>query len=254
MKKKVDWNVALEKFLTPLEKRPIIAGALVTGSHAIGTQSTNSDIDIHLILAKGTPWRERGNCYIDGYLIEYFMNSIAQLTEYRKSDFKEYSRTDARMFALGRILFDKTGELTNFQKSAKKELLREFPKRSASEVELGKYSLWDELDNLQDLEKANSPAYDYCHKLLLNRALEVYRKFLRIDVGATSKIYRYFTEPDFRKRYSLTVFPDTRFSTLFVDCLTDNSFRKIAALVNHSNKKMGGLELEGWKARTHSVK
>lgn len=246
----IPWEKALEKFLRPIRKNPLITGALITGSRAIGTTSANSDIDVHLILAKGTKWRERGNKYVDGYMVEYFMNTIAQLAAYRRHDYAAYSRTDARMFALGRIIFDTTGELTAFQQSAWKELDKTFRKPSKNEIEMGKYGLWDELDNLEALFLTKSPAYDYCHKLLLNRTLEVYRRYLALDVGASSKIVRYFTEPDFRKRYSLPVFPDSAFSKKFIGCLTDNSFPKIKMLVNHTNRKMGGLVLDGWKART----
>ncbi len=253
LNKRKRWEDALNKFLLSWKGKPEVFGALVSGSRVLGTDTQNSDIDIHIVLAGHVVWRERGNCIVDGYLIEYFSNSLAQLKEYRKDDFKSFTHTDARMFALGRIVFDKTGALRKLQLAAQKELKIKFRKLSKAEIELGKYSLWDELDNLKDLREASSTFYPYSHHLLLNRILDLYRKYLGVEVSASSKLERYFTDTSFRQRYGIGGFQDLKFVRLFVGAVEKQTFDSIEKLVEHVLVQMGGFKVDGWKLRSKST-
>ena len=248
--KERDWEQALMKFLASWKRRKDVIGALVTGSRVFGTHNQHSDIDVHILLAKDITWRERGNCFVDGYLIEYFSNPLVQLKEYRKEDFKSFTHTDARMFALGRIIFDKTGTLKKLQQDSRRELRAKFRRLSKTEIELGKYSLWDELDNLKDLWERKSHFYTFSHNLLLQRILELYRKFLGLEVSSSSKLERYFTDKSFRQRYGIEHFHDSHFVKLFMVSIEKQTFSSISTLVEYVLKAMNGFEIDGWKLRS----
>lgn len=244
------WESALEKFLKPWRRKPEVVAALAVGSRVQGTSTPNSDIDVHIILKPGVKWRQRGNCYVDGFLIEYFSNPVEQLKVYREADRQSFRRADARMFALGRIVFDKDGILRRLQASATRELTVPFRKLAPAELEMAKYGLWDDLDNLRDLVSAESGWYRYAHHLLLARALESYRRYLGAETGAPAKLERFFTDKSFRRGYAIPDFPDPEFVRLFGSAVRDETFRRIERLVRHVLRRMGGFEIDGWKLRS----
>jgi hypothetical protein len=245
-----NWEKALSIFLKDWLGKPYVIGVLVSGSRVFGTDTKYSDIDVHIILDDKVKWRERGTRIVNGYLIEYFANPVKQLMRYRTYDRADFTLLDSRMFAKGKILFDKTGVVKKLQDSAKKELKTRFRKLSKVEVDFGKYFLWDDLDNLKDLSQRKNEFYSLSYSLLLNRTLETYRKFLGVEVCTTSKLDRYFKEPDFRAKYSLKEFPDSRFVNLFLMALNKQNNRNISNLVDYVIKVMGGLNLKDWKVRT----
>lgn len=64
------WEAAVDKFLEPWRRRKCVIGAMVCGSYVTGDPSKHSDLDVQIILAKGTCWRERGNRIVDDFEID----------------------------------------------------------------------------------------------------------------------------------------------------------------------------------------
>lgn len=244
------WQIALEKFLQSWRLKPEVVGALATGSRVLGTNTPNSDIDVHIVLKSGITWRERGNRRIAGFLVEYFCNPVEQYEEYRKDDVAAFTRIDARMFAKGRIIFDTDGTLREIQRRARRELRKSFRKLSKAEIELGKYLLWDGLDDLRELATKRSCFYAHAHHLLLNRALETYRRYLGLEVTPPAKLQRYFSDASFRLNYGIAEFSDKQFVRLFEDSLKQQSFSSISKLLRHVLRCMGGFEINGWRFRS----
>ncbi len=244
------WEAALEEFLRPWRRKREVIGALVTGSRVQGTNTPNSDIDVHIILKSGITWRERGNCRVAGFLVEYFCNPVEQYEEYRKKDVAAFTRCDARMFARGRIIFDTDGTLGRIQRSSRRELRKSFRKLSKAEIETGKYFLWDGLDDLRELSAKKTRFYAHAHHLLLNRALETYRRYLGAEVSPPAKLERYFRDPIFRANYGIKEFGDKQFVRLFQASVQQQSFSSISKLLQHVFRRMGGFEIDGWRFRS----
>ncbi len=154
------------------------------------------------------------------------------------------------MLAGAEIIFDKQGVLKRIQSQAKKDLRSKFRRLNKAEVELGKYSIWDELDSLKDLTDKGSSFYCFSHSLLLKKVLDIYRKFLGIDAGPSAKLERYFTDANFRSRYGLKEFSDQDFVKLFLNATTANNIKSAERLVHHVLERMGGFEIDGWRFRS----
>ncbi|HLD85807.1 MAG TPA: nucleotidyltransferase domain-containing protein [archaeon] len=116
------WEKAVHKFLTPWKAKKYVIGALVTGSFVPGNATKHSDVDLHIILDCKVKWRERGNKMVDGFLIEYFANPPQQLKKCMEEGYRDGKRVDARMYLLGKIIFDRTGEVKKLQENAKKRI------------------------------------------------------------------------------------------------------------------------------------
>lgn len=120
------WQLAIESFLNEYKNEDYFVGAILTGSYATGNQNINSDIDIYIITKNDTTWRERGNKLVNGYLIEYFINPIKKINDYMEKETKDYHISTTRIFANGKVLIDKTGEVATLINQAKENLNKGF--------------------------------------------------------------------------------------------------------------------------------
>lgn len=187
---------------------------------------------------------------VDGFLIEYFANPLHCLKEYMENNHKERKRTDARMFVIGKILFDKNGEVEELRQTARKQMKRKFESLTKFKLELTKYFLWDGMDNLKDLFSQESPNLNFAYYLFLNEIIKTYATFLRVEVAVSAKIYKFFTDNKFRNKYKIEKFPDGVFVKKTIDCMKKIELENIQELNDYVLKKMGGFEIDGWKMRS----
>lgn len=248
-----NWQKTVEKFITPWKKKKYVEGIMMTGSYVHGTQTPRSDIDFHIVLSDEIKWRERGNKFVDGILMEYFANPLRQIYKYFETDYKDHRKVDARMFSAGRILYDQRGVMKELKKFGQKELKRKYKKPDKTRIEIIKYGLWDRLDNLRDAYSDKRISFDFLYNLLLLSTLEQYAEFLQADI-VKGKVDKFFTNASFRKRYLVKKFPNDKFSVLFIDCLQaktrKDKFEAAQKIINHVLLQMGGFEIDGWKVRT----
>jgi len=127
---------------------------------------------------------------------------------------------------------------------------RPFERPDGTWVEIAKYSLWDMLDSLKDAEDRNDPSSGYLYNLALNRALEVYSKFLGVEIPPASKVYRLFSDEGFRKAYMFEEFPDEEFVKLFLKALERCETKNLEKVIIHVFEGMGGFDIDGWRLRT----
>ena len=245
-----NWEKALEKFLEPWEKMDEVEAAMLTGSYATGNQSRYSDIDVHIILADNVTWRERGNKIIDGFLIEYFANPPGQLKKYLKEDWSGYSRNDSNMYVNGKILFDKTGIMGKLKENAKNELARPFPEMNKINLELGRYFIWDELQNLFDLYYNNDPGFNYSYHLLLDLIINKYSQYKKSPLLPKSKLWKCLFDEEFRSKYNMKINLEKDFIALIHKCLTAPNIEAIKELSEYTLENMGRFNIDGWKLRS----
>jgi predicted nucleotidyltransferase len=252
--KKGTWEEAVNLFLKDWKKKKEVIGALVCGSYITGNPSEHSDIDVHIILGNKTKWRERGNKVVNGFLIEYFANPPNQIKKYFEGDFGDNSYQAPTMFITGKVLFDKEGEVIKLKHIAQKIKKRKFPKLSKVPLELKKYALWDNLDNLQDNYKKKRDDFYYVYYNYLRQMYETYAKYKRVPVSNINQTYSMFTDISTLKKYLEKEFPDKRFTNLFIQSLKldsrESMLKKIGKLATHIFDSMNGFNINGWKIKS----
>jgi len=68
-------EVALKKFVDKQKKNPNVIGMVISGSFVHYKPDKNSDLDVFVVL-KDSEYREKGNTWINGVEVEYFINPI----------------------------------------------------------------------------------------------------------------------------------------------------------------------------------
>ena len=248
------WEIALQKFLKKWENKKEVTGAIVCGSYITGNPNPHSDIDLHILLTEDTDWRERGNKIIDGVLIEYFANPIGKHYEYFKSDYANRRKAGPHMFATGRIIFDKTGDLKKLVKFAKANLNKKYSKNNKIITELDKYRIWEIKDKLELKYENNSEDFYFVYYNHLLDLFSIYSKYLQFDDIRPHKILNLLTKSTDKQKYNISNFPDKEFVKMYVNAINikDKSkmIKEYQKLTNHVLDKMGGFNIDGWKIKS----
>ncbi len=248
------WEAALDRFIRPWRARKYVLGALVTGSRAFGLADRFSDIDVHIAMSNGVKWRERGNRRIDGFIVEYFANPLRMYPKYYRDGSKGGSRSIARMFAYGRILFDKDGSMGRLQKWGRRMMRKPLPRAARYFAEPAKYRMWDVSDGLSSSATRGSPGFWYAFYTGLDLVIDLYREHLGAETPAQDKMWEFLSSARFRRAHRMRPFPDRRFAAMVRGCLrvrnTGTACRLMHRLVAHAQRRMGGFDIDGWRFRS----
>jgi predicted nucleotidyltransferase len=246
-----NFDLAVEKFLDKWATLDEFNGAILSGSYAVGTQSNNSDVDIMIVLSDKTDWWQRGNLIVDDIMIEYIADPAAMWKKAFDDELKSGSRVSVSMFAIGKVLLDKSGEVAKLKAIAEQIMSKPLPKLEGRALEMAKYHLWDRLTKLQHIKQDGFVQYAPMYYLHLSNIIGAYAKFLGIPIPSTSKLYRFLVDSDFRTKYKLEGFNDDYFVDLIKSCLENYSnIDAIEKVTNYVMDKLGGFNINGWELRT----
>jgi len=248
------WEDALHKFLAEWRERADVIGALVCGSFVTGSPSNRSDIDVHIVLTDESDWRERGNRYVDGFLVEYFANPPRQIRAYFEEDFRDRRTMSHVQFMTGKVIFDPHGVVGQLKQEAREWKAKKYDGIAPSLIELKKYGLWDAYDNLSDCFESGRSDFDFVYYQSLYLVFNEYCALLNIERIPCYQVTRYLSDPSYLSKYLKSPFPDPEFAKLFMTAVeVEDRGKKLEAcklLVEHVFHKTGGFDIDGWRIRT----
>lgn len=248
------WEAALHKFLADWREREEIVGIVLCGSYVTGNPSQRSDLDVHLVLREEENWRERGNQYVDGFLIEYFINPARQIRQYFKEDHSDRSTMSMVQFITGQVLLDRTGVIEQLKQEALQWKEKQYEIPEASLIESKKYGLWDAYDNLMDCFDHGRADADFVYYQSLLHLFNEYCAILNIEQIPYYQITRYLTEPAYLSKYLKSPFPDSIFAEMFLAALAEQQTQErlngYEQLLHHVYEHAGGFRIDGWRLRT----
>lgn len=252
---KDNWKQLVEKYLdTDWRYREEYVWAIVCWSYVTWNPSMHSDIDLHIILDESCSRRERWNLIIEGLMVEYFANPPKQHTRYFESDYTNRRRINSHMFKTWVILEDKKWVVKNIVKEAKIWHDRCFESMSLISVSMKQYMLWDQLDNLKEMQKNNDLAFQYAYYQVLNSCIEFYSAYTRFPKIQPNKIYRFLQDSEDKKKYNIPDFPDQKFVQLLLSAFIRNDIQSnskvIDTLVTYILENTWWFEVNGWKLRS----
>ncbi len=120
------FNKSLKIFVDKYKRNPNVLAVLVSGSYIHSTPDKNSDLDVYVLLEKAK-MRERGNTWINGVEIEYFINPVNQVRYYFETEARGKKPSTIHMFANSKILYQKDKTVNQLIKEAKSILKKKMP-------------------------------------------------------------------------------------------------------------------------------
>lgn len=246
-----EWENSLKLFLDSWRLNNDVIGALVCGSYVTGHPSNRSDIDVHIILSDDIDWRERGNRYINGFLIEYFVNPPKQIRKYFEEDFADYRTMSMVQFMTGRVIFDRIGVIEELKKEAANWKRKKHSELSKIMVEMKKYELWDAHDNLLDSYENHRDDFTFLYYQSLHSMFNHYCSLLNIEPIPSNHIYQYLCNPNYLRKYLKEKFPNEEFRDLYLMAIKETERKKMmdvyGQLLNMIFNNFGGFNIDGWK-------
>jgi hypothetical protein len=249
-----EWEEAVTEFLKDWKNNNDVTGAMICGSYITGNPSKRSDIDIHIILSDDIFWRERGNKLTNGFLVEYFANPPKQIREYFREDFHDHSTMSMVQFITGKILFDNTGVINELKIEAKEWLEKKHDGLNDTLLELKKYAIWDDLDNLKDCFEQQRVDFYFIYSNSLLRLFKAYCAFLKLEDIPYYQIFSYLSDPKYLDKYLKKCFQDEVFKLIFIKGLQEVERNKMMEcyeqLSQYVLNQMGGFVIDGWRLKS----
>ncbi|EDP96627.1 nucleotidyltransferase domain-containing protein [Kordia algicida OT-1] len=232
---------ALEKFIARWKQKGIVRGILLTGSYAVGIQNENSDIDIRLVLDNTTTTSFKGLETIDGFSFSYIGRSKAVTLEKFNKQFFSHVKMEARIYNVGKILFDPYRDIATLQQIAKNYVETGLIPRKTSETDrqLHMYSLHKKYEYILNTTP-DDPFYTYNYILYLKNALNFYASVLNTEIifENDSKLHRFLTDKHYLEMYGYTSFPDQEFIKLWLLALEKREIKEIREIYTYLRKNL----------------
>lgn len=249
-----NWKVALNKFLEKYVNEEYYEGAIACGSYVSGNNNKYSDIDVHIIFKRGNGWRERGNLFIDGFLIEYFANPVNKYESYMEEELSELGNHTTMMFANGTIIYDRSGEVSKLKNKAIKHKNKKVNEFSEFDILSNKYSCWDRFDELKVAYFEQRDSFYLIYYELYKSLIDLLNKTRRIRELSLTKIDKLIDDRTFRENYKLLEFYNDDDSKIIRECLNletkEKMFNKISDFYNYVMEISGGFDINKFVLRS----
>jgi hypothetical protein len=227
-----------EQFVAQTRQHEDVIGIILTGSFVHGQLDLRSDLDVFVILNPACNYRERGNTWIDGVEVEYFMNPPQQIRAYFH---REKSPHTAHMLAHGKLAYCTSEVVVQLIEEAR-ALMKEKPQPiQLFEIELAKYHIDDQFKDLEDCwAKADHFAGELLKTSIVNTAIDLFCKWHRLhrDKHKRLKAQLYPIDP---------IFPRLLETTL--EAAYDHK-ETLLELKKYLTELLGGARSREWKLRS----
>lgn len=233
------YKEALDIFVEKHKKNINVIAILVSGSIIHSKPDKNSDLDVHIILRESAS-RERGNTWINGVEVEYFINPINQIEHYFKTEIN--APHTAHMLANSLVLYKKDNTIDRLICRAKIAMSKKLPKMSKVGIENAKYHIDDIRKDLEDVYlKEDLFAFNLTFNRLLSECLKIFYEIKQEPIEKSKRI-----ESSIEKI-------DDKFKNIFVKANTEIDMVKkydlANAVVEYTEKLLGGKRSKEWKIK-----
>ncbi|MDV7696966.1 nucleotidyltransferase domain-containing protein [Chryseobacterium soli] len=231
---------ALEVFVDKWKSKKYIEGILLSGSYAVGLQNENSDIDIRLIFNSKYKKNKKGLEVINNYKFSHLGRTAESTSKTFSTEFFNHNKFEARIFSIGKVLYDQNNKTESLIEKAKVYLHTPFIHQTLNkeDIDTNMYALYSSKIYLESLSE-NSSFFFYHYFNFLRQAMRFYAKFLGYEFFLDSKTEQILTDEVYQKTYSWDKFPDHEFVKIWLPSLgLDHANNKSVALIYYYLEKV----------------
>ena len=243
----IDVNKVIFGFISEMKylENDHVLGCYFYGSYLTGLNHRNSDIDLHIVFDdSNSEHLVRGIKYSSGIKIEYFEKPISDLYLSVDNGFNNRNAAWLSIIGTSRIVFDRTGQLARLQQYAIEKYNEPLP---SLEIEDSKEYVSIISNRMEKLEKAvieSSPNFIHLYHLTIEKIRKFYHDRKGLAQIQTSKVYRVYTDEQYRKSYSGYDIPEQEFIDMYLDAISDNSssytekYKKVKLLFDFAKRDL----------------
>ena len=222
-------SLIIQKFITSmnyLENKHVL-GIFFYGSFLTGYNNKNSDLDLHIIFDNSNPKHLiRGSKYIDGIRIEYFEKPINDLYLSIDNDYQNQNNALFSIIGTSKIIFDKNGDLKKLQEYALNKFSNPLPPLEDEDAREYVSIINNRMEKLRKAAEDDSPYFFHLYHLILEKIRKFYHRLNGLPEVQTSKVFRVYTDENYRKSFYKENIPEVEFVSLYLDAISDVSLNK----------------------------
>lgn len=225
----IDVLLIIQKFIANMKylENEHFLGMFFYGSFLTGYNNKNSDIDLHVIF-DDSDFKHliRGTQYVDGIRIEYFEKPISDLYLSIDNDYQNQKNALFSIIGTSKIIFDKTGDLKKLQEYAFKTFSNPLPALEVEEAREYVSILNNRVEKLRKAFEDDGPYFFHLYHLTLEKIRKFYHRLNGMPEVQTSKVFRIYTDENYRKSFYKENIPELEFVSLYLDAISDVSLDK----------------------------
>lgn len=205
-------------------------GLFIYGSSLTGFNTDISDIDLHVVFDNEDPNHLiRGSKIIDETKIEYFEKPIRDLYLEVENGYANQNNASYAIIGKGTIVFEKDNKLSLLQQYALNKFSTPMPSLNEEDAREQISIINNRMEKLEKFAINNDPKFDHLAHLTIDRIRKFYHKNIGISKIPTSKVYRIYTDDDYRNSVYKEN-PEPEFINMFLNLITTNCIDRLQKL------------------------
>lgn len=212
-------NSILERFIDTWRSRPEMVGVYLTGSWALNLAKDESDIDLRVVISNECMWREKQSYLWEGKKVNAWALSANHLSKSFVSQWRNYSKFDARSLNMAMILTDESGTVLGLKKEAKLWMQRPFAEATIEELMLMQYDCISVVEEL-GMKAPDNPVFFYDYLQGIEILKKAYFRRFSIEETIGFKFLERMLDPEFCKTYGVAELPHQEFGPLLRQALS----------------------------------
>ena len=240
-------NQIIDKFINGMQylENNHVLGIFFYGSFLTGYNDENSDIDLHIVFDNSDPNHLiRGSFYIDNRKIEYFEKPIKDIYLSIENDFQNQNNAMLSIIGTARIIFDRNGQMKKLQQYAFEKFSNPMPKLDENDAKEYVSILRNRMAKLKKAATQNSPYFLHLYHLTIEKIRKFYHRLNGMPEVQTSKVFRVYTDEDYRKSFYKDNIPEEEFINMYLDAVNNitndkqEMLQKAQSLFNFATKNI----------------
>ena len=226
-----------------------VLGCFLYGSYTTGYSTKNSDIDVLVVYDNKDPKHLiRGNDYVNDTRIEYFEKPINDLYLSLDNDFENQCNALLSIVGTSKIMFDRGG-LLELREAVLEKYKEPMPKLDEETTREYVSILNNRMEKVKQAFETKSPYFNLLYYATLEKIRKFYHKLNGMPTIPTSKVYRVYTDEEYRKSFYKDDIPEEEFVKLFlnaacIECNIDEKYETICKLYEYAKRNVSLEEKE----------
>ena len=224
-----------------------VLGVIVYGSSLTGFNTKDSDIDLQIIFDDFDPNHLiRGLKTIDGVKIEYFERPIRDIYLEIENGYLNQNNALLSIIGTGSIVFFRDDKIRKLKQYAINRFKTPMPPLSLEDSREQVSIINNRMEKLEEYALDDNPYFDHFYHLVIEKIRKFYHKAIGIPKIATSKVYRIYTDSDYRNSMYKEN-PEPEFVNMYLNLITikcENKLEKLKMIKEFYNYATRNIKLE----------
>lgn len=174
----------------------------------------------------------RGSTYIKGIRLEYFEKPIEDIYLSIQNDYQNQNNALLSIIETSKIILDKKGYLKQLQDYTKEKFSQPLPSLDQEDAREWVSIITNRMEKLRIAAEDNSPYFIHLYHLTIEKIRKFYHKLNGLPEVQTSKVFRVYTDENYRKSFYKDNIPEDNFIQMYLQSITATTNNKDLLLHN----------------------